>query len=298
VASDIYQRAFETAGAAKWQLTPDAFRAALDVAIDHAFGEREARPDDVARLIGSLHLGDLALASACAAGHEGAWEHFVREYRPALYRAADAIDPTGGARDLADALYADLYGVRERHDDRRSLFHYFHGRSRLATWLRAVLAQRHVDRVRAARSHDPLPDDDGAVVEPKLRAAEPAHPEHPRFVALMRPALADAIAALDPRDRLRLSLYYAQGMTLAAIGRLLHEHEATVSRHLARARRAIRDDVAARLRRGGLDDAGVDECFQAVASDVGPIDLGDLLGEAADGTPAGSAAEAGKIPRP
>ena len=35
------------------------------------------------------------------------------EYRPILYRAADALDPSGGARDLADSLYADLYGLRK-----------------------------------------------------------------------------------------------------------------------------------------------------------------------------------------
>ena len=101
------------------------------------------------RYLKSLHLEDLALACACADGDEAAWEHFVREYRPSLYRAADALDPSGRARELADSLYADLYGTTERAGERRSLFRYFHGRSSLPTWLRAVLAQRHVDAIRA-----------------------------------------------------------------------------------------------------------------------------------------------------
>jgi DNA-directed RNA polymerase specialized sigma24 family protein len=42
-------------------------------------------------------------------------------------------------------LYADLYS--------KSLFRYFQGRSSLATWLRAVLSQRYVDRIRANRRH-------------------------------------------------------------------------------------------------------------------------------------------------
>ncbi len=40
------------------------------------------------------------------------------------------------AREMADSLYADLYGLRESSDgSRRSLFDYFHGRSKLSTWL-------------------------------------------------------------------------------------------------------------------------------------------------------------------
>src|SRR4029079_14180055 len=100
-----------------------------------------------------------ALARPWAEGTEPAWDRFVRDYRPVLYRAADALDPSGGARELADSLYGDLYGVQVRGSDRRSLFRYFQGRSSLATWLRAVLAQRYVDRLRAGRRLTPLPDD-------------------------------------------------------------------------------------------------------------------------------------------
>ncbi len=63
---------------------------------------------DAASHIAGLHLDDLAHAVACAAGIDRAWDHYVREYRHALYRAADANDPTGGAREHADAIYADL----------------------------------------------------------------------------------------------------------------------------------------------------------------------------------------------
>ena len=93
------------------------------------------------------------------------------EYRPVLYRSADAIDPGGGARELADSIYADLFGLQERDGERRSLFRYFHGRSSLATWLRAVLAQRYVDRVRSSRRLTPL-DDEEAVPPALVSAAD------------------------------------------------------------------------------------------------------------------------------
>ena len=230
---------------------------------------------DLARYLESLHLEDLALACACGLGHEGAWEHFMREHRPVLYRAADHIDPTGGAREIADALYAELYGLGERDGRRESLFRHFHGRSSLATWLRAVLSQRHVDRLRSRARIDPLPDED----TPGTMAARPERldPDRRRYVRLVREALALAVAGLQARDRLRLSCYYAQQLTLAEIGRLLHEHEATASRHLARVRRLIRDDVEEALRAAGLGDAEIGECLASIVDDPGPLDLREML---------------------
>ena len=75
---------------------------------------------------------------------------------------------------------------------------------------------------------DPLPDESSAA--PLRAASPPIDPDRARFVAAMRAVLAAAIAALEPRDRLRLACYYAQEMTLAQIGTLTREHEATVSR--------------------------------------------------------------------
>ena len=224
---------------------------------------------------GTRYAEDLALASACAAGDDAAWDRFIRDYRPVLYRAADALDSTGRARELADALYADLYGLKERGGERQSLFRYYQGRSSLATWLRAVLAQRYVDRVRADRRLDPLPDD-AEVVSP----AKPPEPDRSADAARFERALGETLAALDARDRLRLACYYAQELTLAQTGRALRESEATASRQLARTRRAVRDGVERRLRADGLDDTQLEACFAAVTDDVGSLDLSAML----DGT--------------
>ena len=94
----------------------------------------------------------------------------------------------------------------------------------------------------------------------------------------MRGALVAALAALEPSDRLRLNCYYVQDLTLAAIGRLLHEHEATVSRHLTRTRRAIRESIERCLReQHGLNDDAIAECFESAAEDSGTMDLGEIL---------------------
>jgi RNA polymerase sigma factor (sigma-70 family) len=166
-----------------------------------------------------------------------------------------------------------LYGIKLADGERQSLFRYFNGRSSLATWLRAVLAQRYVDRLRAQRRLEPLPTED----RPEMR--EPADPARARYVALVRQALGRAVGGLESRDRLRLAYYYVQELTLAQAGRLLGEHEATVSRQLTKTRRAIREAVERELReQGGLTDAQVAACFASVADDPGPLDLKPLLG--------------------
>jgi RNA polymerase sigma factor (sigma-70 family) len=218
------------------------------------------------------HEKDLELARACERGDETAWDRFVAEYRPILYRSADAIDPSGGAREVADSLYAELYGLKESDGKRKSLFAYFQGRSSLATWLRAILAQRYVDRIRGTRRLEELADD-------HVAPASSSSVDHSRYTAAMEEALAAAVGALEPRDRLRLGCYYSQEMTLVQIGRLTHESEATVSRQLARVRRAIRGSVEHHLRHHrGFGDAEIRECFAAVVEDTGELDLGALLG--------------------
>lgn len=269
-------RVFRKARAERWDVPLAAFADALARSATQAQAGKTAASFNLERYLESLHLEDLALACACAAGHDAAWEHFILEYRPALYRAADAIDPTGGAREVADSLYAELYGLKDSGGARQTLFRYFHGRSSLATWLRAILSQRHVDQIRARRRLESLPDEDSSA--PLATASVPPDTDRRRFAALIQQTLAEAVAALAPRDRLRLGCYYAQAMTLAQIGRLLREHEGTVSRHLTRTRRAIREDVERRLRTDkGLGDREIDECFASAVDDAGTMDLSEML---------------------
>jgi len=277
----LVDRLYRQAKAERWGLPVALFAAALKASADRAFAGKTPGARALERYLASLHLDDLALACACAAGNDEAWEHFVLTHRPLLYRSADALDPGGGARELADSLYADLYGLQAPEGERRSLFRYFHGRSGLGTWLRAVLAQRHVDRIRTARRFAPLPDEDSsAAAGPPVAAPDP---DRSHFLGLMREALGRAVSRLSARDRLRLGCYYAQELTLAQTGRLLQEHEATVSRQLARTRRAIREGVEDELRTGtglnaGLNEAEISRCFECALEDAGPLDLGEILG--------------------
>jgi DNA-directed RNA polymerase specialized sigma24 family protein len=122
----------------------------------------------------------------------------------------------------------------------------------------------------------PLPADEtpDAIVAAPLQS-----PALMRYVTLMQQVVAAVVAALPPRDRLRLRCYYAQDLTLAQIGKLLGEHEATASRNLARTRRSIRDNVESALRQQhGMVEAEIADCFAAVLEDSGPFDLAEVLG--------------------
>ena len=84
---------------------------------------------------------------------------------------------------------------------------------------------------------------------------------------------------MTDRDRLRLACYYREDLTLAQTGRLLGEHEATVSRQLARSRKAIRKDMERYLEREhGFTPDELERCFEAAMSDAGTLDMAAMLG--------------------
>jgi IS30 family transposase len=96
-------------------------------------------------------------------------------------------------------------------------------------------------------------------------------------MAVLQAALTVALGALEARDRLRLAYYYADDRTLAEIGRLLDEHEATVSRKLERTRREVRQRVETSLREEKKwSEAQVRLCLDCARSEW-PFDLTDRL---------------------
>jgi RNA polymerase sigma factor (sigma-70 family) len=295
----LIDRLHTEAGGYPWSLPRDRFVTALERSTAKRFGAEAVPPEKIEEYLGALHLQDLNLATACAEGCSEAWEFFVATYRPYLRSAAAVIlrcpASSSSARDLADSLFADLYGLTEARRGDRSLFRYFHGRSSLRTWLRAVLAQRHIDTLRAGRRFTDLPDDvpgpPGEHIHRQARILEgaqtPPDPHRQRYVALFTRTLQVALGRLDSRDTERLRLYYADEQTLAEIGRKLGEHESSVSRNLDRIRRELRAEVERALREprvtanssraeSGLSEAEIYLCFE-YASEDSPIDLDQIF---------------------
>jgi len=283
---------YAQAKATRWGLSRGHFAMALERSVSKRWASGALSAPKLEEYLGALHLEDLALATACAEGAEAAWEYFFTQYRAYLRAAAAAIIRSGSAEasDLADSLFSELYGLAGGQGSERSLFRYFHGRSSLKTWLRAVLARRHIDAIRAGRRFEELGEDETGEGRPKVFIGPPIEPTDPyreRYVRSFTRALEKALEGLQPQERERLRLYYAEEKTLAEIGRLLGEHESSVSRHLDHARRDLRQAVENLLRRGigeangsavepGLSDAEIVLCFEYSAEDT-PIDLQKLL---------------------
>jgi len=282
------------AGIGQWGTSTERFTEELARCAARRFRGEKPNVEELNAYVGALRLEDLGLACACADGVAEAWEHFVGIYRGYL-RACAAVmlrrsATAPEAEELADSLFAELYGLSA--EKRGSLLRYFHGRSSLKTWLRAVLAQRHVDRIRAGRKFEELQDQDGGGggkrrVVPTAALQVAADPHRAKYVQRFTNALRTALANLDARDVERLRMYYAEQKKLAEIGRALGEHESSVSRHLEKVRRDLRRAVEEILRggaeavngdgrSGGMSEAEIALCFEYGAEDA-PIDLDKLF---------------------
>jgi RNA polymerase sigma factor (sigma-70 family) len=286
VSKAILNSLYAESGAAEWCLTLPRFAAALHRSLGKRFADVPLSDDRRVEYLQTLYLQDLALAAACLEGSEPAWEYFVREYRAALRAAAGAITKGsragGNAEELADSLFAELYGLVDGKRGERSLFRYFHGRSALKTWLRAILAQRHVDRLRESRRWASFDQADGEEPRPlpELHVAPPSlDPHRERYLQRFVAALQASLASLDGSDRQRLELYYARQKTLAEVGRQIGEHESSVSRNLERTRGELRALIEGHLRsEPALSEEEIALCFQYAAEDA-PIDFRSLFPE-------------------
>jgi len=210
----------------------------------------------------TLRLQDLALARACAAGSEAAWNVFLIRYRESLARSALAIArEESAARELADSVYAELYGLEAPDGQRVSKLAYYDGRGSLEGWLRSVLAHEFTDRHRRERRLVSLDEKVDAGHDFRAPESESSVPPDPRLEA----ATDEALAAISAEERLLLASYYLDGQTLAAIAALLGVHESTISRRLERIVRALGKDITRRLRRRGLTR---DQAREALEVDV------------------------------
>jgi RNA polymerase sigma-70 factor len=273
-------RLYQRARATRWNVSEESLG---DAAARGALKSGAVEADRVEAYIDALHAEDLALAVACKNGDSRAWEHFIVSLRPSLYAAARAIagDEMRG-RELADSIWAELYGLEVRDGRRRSTLEYFHGRSSILTWMRAILAQRHIDYIRSQSRSEPL---DEAAEDPRLHSnsnhdeIDPPDHERARYVRMLGDALDAALKALAPQDRMRMAYYYRHQLSLKEIGRLLGEHESTVSRKLGHTRAQLKNEIERRLRDiERLSQEQIRLCYDFAAGDL-QLDLARALSD-------------------
>jgi RNA polymerase sigma-70 factor (ECF subfamily) len=242
----------------------------------------------VGELLSSLNFQDMCLAIACAKGDDPAWEEFFREYRSYLAGIARTMtSDAGAAEQLADSTFAELYGLRESGGARVSKFSFYSGRGSLKGWLRAVVyqlaADSHRQTSRFIQTEEPEDMDRLAhSVAPAGTKIEFAEFEsvNRRYRAAVADALRLALGQLEPRERLLLTYYYYDDMTLREIGQLFAVHEATVSRWLSKVQKRARKLVEKCLaREHGFKRREVTEAVELAGRKL-DIDVRDYLFEA------------------
>ena len=260
VMAELYQKS----GGEQLGLSRERFAAVLQE-IAAKYLPASAVEGEAAELYGSLRVEELALARACAAGHETAWQIFMLRYREKLYDIAGYIArEESAARELADSLYADLYGTTMRDGQRVSKLASYTGRGSLEGWLRTVMAQEYVNRYRKQRRLVSLDGESEAGTQFAAEDPEPAVAVDPRLAT----ATDDALAALSAEDRFVLASYYLDGRTLAEIARALGVHESTVSRKLDKMTKFLRKQIVAALCRRGMSRRQAQEALKVDVRDL------------------------------
>jgi len=213
----------------------------------------------------SLRVDELVLARACAAGHNEAWEIFMTRYREKLYLSALRVArEDSAARDLADTLYADLYGTTTRDGHRYSKLSSYTGRGSLEGWLRTVLAQEYVNRYRRTKRLVSLEEESEDGIQFRAPDPEPVVPADNRLAQ----ATDEALASLSGEDRTVLSAYYLDERTLAEIARMLGVHESTISRKIDKLAKSLRKQIIASLGRRGMSRRQAEEALETDVRDL------------------------------
>jgi len=247
---------------------------------------------DISKFIDELQADDLCLIIACERGDEHAWTDLVERFTPTVRSAArSASKNEDAAEDLAQSIWAELYGLRARKDGMpASKLAYYSGRGSLAGWLRAVVAQLAVDVFR--KQSRLVQTEEDTDLERLARVAEgqpivariptPEESVSNRFAQTdMQQALHQSVQELPAEDRLLVKLYYFDNLRLREAGAVLGVHEATASRRLTR----IQTDLRKRVTKILVDERGwtqaeTERSFAEVAQHL-ETDLESLLSKEA-----------------
>jgi RNA polymerase sigma-70 factor, ECF subfamily len=247
---------------------------------------------DISAFIDGMQADDLCLIIACERNDESAWSELVERFTPTVRSAARSASANeDAADDLAQSIWAELYGLRVGKDGKpSSKLAYYSGRGSLAGWLRAVVSQLAVDSYRKhsrlVQTEDDaeldrlvrdVPMSEGqAVLVSRLHSPEQAISN--RFAeSTLQQSLSTAIKELSAEDRLLVKLYYFDGLRLREAGSVLGVHEATASRRLTRIHVDLRKRVSEILfEQHGWTQVETERSFAEVAQHL-EADLEGLL---------------------
>ena len=201
---DTIDRLYSTSNAAAWRVSRSSFAGALWQSFERRFGP-DTGPVTHAEVISfstrcippTLRSPSDAVTATPRLG--------VISYR----RIALPSTPSRGqysatpprASEIADSLWADLYGLRACDSERRSPLEHYGGRSSLMSWIRVVVTRLEADRWRATRRMEALDEelDGNSSARIDIDATDSLDPDRARLLAALEQSLREALNALSPR---------------------------------------------------------------------------------------------------
>lgn len=277
LASELYARS----GASAYGLTQEQFTDVLKRVVVRTEEVLGASKEQIASFLSALKLEELALTHGCAAGNQHAWDVFLTKYRESIYQSSRAITRSESVgRELADSLYAELYGLGPA-DERKSKLALYSGRGSLAGWLRMVLAQSYVNQIRASKrllSIEEEEEEHGTQFAAAPVASVPV--ADPR----VKQCTDETLARLSAEERFLLSSYFLDGRRLAEIARTLGVHESTISRKLEKLLKDVRKRIRKGLEQRGMSRRQADEALETDVRDL-ELDVSARLRPKAENSP-------------
>jgi RNA polymerase sigma-70 factor (ECF subfamily) len=259
------QELYARSGAAAYGLSCDQFEGILQQIVSRTEDVANSDQAEITSFVSTLRLDEIALAHGCAAGNQHAWDVFLTKYRESIYQSARSVTRNESiGRELADSLYAELYGLGSG-DERRSKLALFSGRGSLAGWLRMVLAQNYVNQIRAGKRMVSIDEEES---EHGTQFAAPTPEPVVRLDPRVKQALDSVLGEVPAEDRFILSSYFLDQRKLAEIGRMLGVHESTISRKLEKILKELRKNTRKDLERRGMSRRQAEEALQTDVRDL------------------------------
>jgi RNA polymerase sigma-70 factor, ECF subfamily len=228
----------------------------------HLAGLVAGAPDEAAA-IAALHVPDVALVLACAAGDADALAALEREYFAQLHSPLSklGLDPSGIDETL-QVMREELLAQREGKPPR---ILGYGGRGHLQGWLRAVAARTGLRVIRKAPRHTELDDRRHAPLADDLELAYMKKTYGEVFQRAFRVAL-DGLAA---DDRLLLKQRFRHHLTVDELGAMHGVHASTISRWVTAARdRLVKATRSEMMRELGVSRDDVSSILRLIESEL------------------------------
>jgi RNA polymerase sigma-70 factor, ECF subfamily len=258
------------AGRARWPtvaMSADAFA-------------RWLRAGDVSAAQLAAHGPDLFVAAACTLGDRAAVAALEQDY---FRRIPDYVARFHLSGDLLDELRQRVR-IHLLADGQPRIRNY-RGHGPLDAWLRTCAVRAAIDMPELALAQERAGRDAWAIAagfDPDLDKLLDDERHRPRLNA----ALEQALAALDPRDKTLMRMYFVDGMGIDDMALIFHVHRATAARWLVAARKRVLERFQRALAiQLGTRPSELDALVRLLRSQI-RVSVQRILGNGADGGPA------------